>query len=168
MSDSLFRKPEKPPIRVRPSNGVRASDADDPQGLTRSADAVIWLSAGGQRLRTEVNRHPIMTVALAVVMTLLIFGGIASIFGVIASRFSSPETVVKDFLDAKMQGKETSRFGSENVLSTVTDYVVKGYEVKNVSGETVSVTIIFESQAHTDLRKTRLFTVSNGVIGAIK
>ena len=81
---------------------------------------------------------------------------------------NDPATVVKGFLDAQIKGESAAKYGSPSVLKEVSEFVVKAYEVKNISGNNVSVAITFQSQADTDLQKTKIFTVENNVITAIR
>ena len=56
-------------------------------------------------------------------------------------------------------GTQFVEFGGVPYSWQLLGKVVRGYEVKNVSERLVSVTVIFESQGHTDLPKTLRFTV---------
>jgi len=92
---------------------------------------------------------------------------LTSISGCGGSR--SPKSVVKGYMDDVMQGRipwsnGTTWAGSTAVIDRTNElmgYEVRGYEIKSVSGNVVSVEITFGSQAGTDLKETWVFRVEH-------
>ena|GEM_PF-4063513 len=105
----------------------------------------------------------------------------------------NPEVVVKNYLNQKIKDGSSGGLskeylkGSEYDLDVmnkkaekikdedfdtkygdVANSVVRAYEIKNVTGDTISAEITFESKAGTDLKKTKVFTVTDGMITWIK
>jgi|GEM_PF-3266227 len=107
--------------------------------------------------------------------TLLAMGGLAFVVFLGAGLWfggvfePSPDDVVSGFLDAVISEDTTVDYVKDSeVRMEVTTKVVRGYEIKNVSGDVVSATVIFESRAGTDLPKTLRFTVQDGTIVEIE
>ena len=89
---------------------------------------------------------------------------------VIMRAFSpEPESVVSEYLDATITGENGYEYfdawdhGAEQIFGKV----VRGYEVKNVIGDVVSVDITFASTAGSDIHQTLRFTVTRGKIRVI-
>lgn len=107
---------------------------------------------------------------------LMYYGGIGAavltaLIAFLAGAFSpGPESVVTHFLDATMTGGQWSPYydawnsGGDEVIGKV----VRGYDVRHVVGDVVSVDVTFESKAGTDLHKTLRFTVKDGRVAAIE
>ena len=102
---------------------------------------------------------------------LLVAGGVAAVVLVSGALWGAgvfeptADDVVSGFLDAVISDGPTVEYIKDSdVRMRVTTKVVRGYEVKNVSGDVVSATVIFESRAGTDLPKTLRFTVEDGLI----
>lgn len=112
-----------------------------------------------QRRRTNIRYYG--GVGAVVLLLLAILGGVFS---------PAPESIVSKFLDATMVDGEWRAYfdadytGGDKVIGKV----VRGYDVKNVVGDVVSVDVTFESKAGTDLHKTLRFTVKDGRVAAIE
>jgi len=92
------------------------------------------------------------------------------------SQEEKASNAVKGYLDAIISTGSSSTgsaYLAHDVKSgsydAIVGYVVRGYQIKNASGDAISVEVTFESQAHTDLKKTLVFSVnSDGKITSIR
>lgn len=106
---------------------------------------------------------------------LFYYGGIGVVIVLLALGLGGafargPESVVTAFLDGVMTGGEWSDYYSFSAVgeNDVIGSVVRGYDVKNVVDNVVSVDVTFESKAGTDMHKTLRFTVDDGKVVRIK
>jgi hypothetical protein len=102
-------------------------------------------------------------VGAAVVVLLLLAGGAWWYLS------SDPSRVVTAYLDARVDGTSGDEYLVHPIIDdqAVEKFFVRGYEVKSVSGSTVSARVIFKSRAGTDLPQTLRFKVKDGKITSI-
>ncbi len=123
----------------------------DLQGIDAAEEA--------RRRRTSLMYYS--GIGLVILLVVLALGGAFS---------PGPESMVSHFLDATMTDGKWSAYydfqssGGDEVIGKV----VRGYDVRNVVGDVVSVDVTFESKAGTDLHKTLRFTVKGGKVVAIE
>lgn len=85
---------------------------------------------------------------------------------------NDPTNVVEAYLDAVVSGERATKFlgpgGHQGHVRQIDGMIVRGFEIKNTSGNVVSATVTYESRAGTDLPKTLRFTVEGGQIVDIR